>query len=259
MSCAVLQRSIEPVPEDQLKAALAAVPGLTAVDAAIRSRDAYGILGRGYDFDAAMALKQSLAALGIETEIIEEAALPPLPEERKVRRLDFSEQALVLYDPLGQALNLPWGNIIVLAAGKVRTIEFEDVRTERKEHQFGRRGSREKTVVEHNFKERLEDAWRLDLLITGASLRFTIVASKSRLFPFICLGERRTDDLAVNFQLLVQDIEKHATNATLNRGANALAVDIEIPWRYPSPAAFNNETVWLLWQLSLGASPAPPP
>src|SRR5580693_8641542 len=132
MSCSVMQKNLEPPTMEQLKQAFCKVPGLTAVDAAIFSRDAFGILARSFEPERAQALRSALAAQGVETEVVEDASLPVLPEARLVHRIDCTPDALVIYDPLGRSFPLKWENVMLIAAGRVNLVEFKDIRTETK-------------------------------------------------------------------------------------------------------------------------------
>jgi hypothetical protein len=251
MTCSVMQKSLEPPTMEQLKLAFCKVPGLTAVDATVLGRDAFGILARSFERGRAEALKSALAAQGVETEVVEDASLPVLPEARLVHRIDCTADALLIYDPLGRSFPLKWENIALIAAGRVNLIEFKDIRKETKVQgrSYGRFGSAEKTVVSHDLKEERHDRWLLEFFITGAALRYNMNADVARPMLFQGLGERLTKDLAVNFKLLVQDMMNGAPNAAVNRGAYYLRDNGTEPFYYPAKKAFYDEIIWLLWKM----------
>ena len=92
-------------------------------------------------------------------------------------------------------------------------------------------------------------AWRpeqcvAEIIISGAVLRYSINAER---FNFMSLGGRRTGDVTQDFALLIQDLARFATNAVLNRGAEAIRRNQ--PFAYPTRNAFQEEIVWTLWQM----------
>jgi hypothetical protein len=251
MTCSVMQKNLEPPTMEQLKQAFCSVPGLTAVDATVLGRDAFGVLVRSFERERAEALKSALAAQGVETEVVEDASLPVLPEARLVHRIDCTPDALVIYDPLGRSFPLKWENVMLIAAGRVNLIEFKDIRTETKVQgrSYGRFGAADKTIVYHDLKEERHDRWLLEFVITGAGLRYNVNADVARPMLFLGLGERRTNNLAANFKLLVQDMMNGAPQAAVNRGAYYLRENSAEPFYYPTKKAFYDEMTWLLWKM----------
>jgi hypothetical protein len=251
MTCSLMQKGLAPPTAEQLKLAFCKVPGLTAVDATVLGRDAFGVLARSFERERAEALKSALAAEGVETEVVEDGSLPVLPEARLVHRIDCTPDALVIYDPLGRSFPLKWENVMLIAAGRVNLIEFKDVRTETKVsgRSYGRFGAADKTVVSHDLKEERHDRWLLEFVITGAALRYNVNADVARPMLFLGLGERRTNDLAANFKLIVQDMMNGAPQAAVNRGAYYLRENSVKPFYYPAKKAFYDEMIWLLWRM----------
>jgi hypothetical protein len=253
MSCSLLQKSgLEPASIDRLKLAYRSVPGLTEMDAFTLGRDAFGILARAFDPERARALQVSLAAQGIESELVEDADLPVLPEMRSVHKLDPTPDALMICDPLGQSFPLPWKNVLLIAAGRTHLVEFNPLEVPRvadlgRGHHFSIVYDRE-THEEHN------DRWMLDVVITGGALRYNAVAQQPGGMLFQYLGARMTDDLADNFKLLVQDLIRNAPEAGINRGAYYLRENSEKTFNYPNRTSFYNEMLWLLWKMKSAAS-----
>ncbi|HSH95670.1 MAG TPA: hypothetical protein VK968_16110, partial [Roseimicrobium sp.] len=79
MPYAVLQRSLEIPAVDKLKRAFRCMPGLVEMDAYTLAKDAFGILVREQEQSDAVRLQQALRAEGIETDVVDEAELIPLP------------------------------------------------------------------------------------------------------------------------------------------------------------------------------------
>jgi hypothetical protein len=248
MTCSVMQKNLEPPTMEQLKQAYCNVPGLTAVDAAMQCRDAFGILARSFEPERAQALQSALAAQGVETEVVEDASLPAPPELRIVHRLDSTPDALMICDPLGRSFPLPWKSVLLIAAGKVRMTEFKTVDVPHPVRNYGRHGE---VVVQydHETHEEHNDRWLLEVVITGAALRYSIVADRPMSLLFQYLGDRRTLDIATNFKLVVQDLTGNAPEAAVNRGAYYLREKSAEPFYYPTKKAFYDEMTWLLWKM----------
>jgi hypothetical protein len=251
MTCSLMQKNLEPPTMEQLKQAFCSVPGLTAVDAAMLSRDAFGILARSFEPERAQKLQSALAAQGVETEIVEDASLPALPDLRIVHRLDSTPDALMICDPLGRSFPLPWKNVMLIAAGKVRMTEFKTIDVPHPVISYGGYGRRGESavVIHHETHEEQNDRWLLEVVITGAALRYSIVADRPLSLLFQYLGDRRTVDLATNFKLVVQDLIANAPEAAVNRGAYYLRENSAEPFYYPMKKAFYDEMTWLLWKM----------
>ncbi len=276
MAYAVLQKNLESPSLDQLKQAFRATPGLTALDAGTLGRDAFGLLGKGFELPMATALKNSLAAQGVAAEVLEEAQLPQLPETFFLARLEATPNALLLHDSLGRVAELDWRNILLIAAGVVPLSEFKEVRTETKQwlganamrHQRGFGGHIRKwladdglmdpqhidplgfsTTVHTETKEETHERLLLEIILAGGTLRYSLNSGKAP-FLFAGLGGRRTNDVLQNFALLVQDLTHGAPQAAINRGAYYLRQN-DLSFCYPGKTAFYHEIVWLLWQKSL--------
>src|SRR6185503_18589726 len=102
MRYAVLQTDLNPPAIDQLQRAFRSVPGLTASDAFILGKDAFGILVKDLSEEQAGALQGALRIEGIKTEIVDHALLPPLPQTHFVRQMECSPENLLIFDPLGR-------------------------------------------------------------------------------------------------------------------------------------------------------------
>lgn len=250
---AVMQKSLEPPTREQLENAFRGVPGLTAIDAGILGKDAFGLLVKGFTEERARTLQSNLAAEGVETEVVDEATLPVLPEMRNLHQMDCTPDALILYDPLNQDFPLKWENIIMVAAGRVLMDEINEIRREIQVPSHGgyrRYGSAPtETQVEYSTHYERNDRWLLEITITGAALRYGVNADKSPLL-FKGLGDRKSDDLQKNFTMLVQDICRAAPQAAVNRGAYYLRENSDKVFAYPSKNAFYEEIIWLMWQMA---------
>jgi hypothetical protein len=202
-----------------------------------------------------------------------------LPETFALSRLDCTEDALLVYDSLGRVASLEWRDVWMIASGKVTVQEFHEVATPLPDriHEAGfkimkhfdgrltftdlrRTGGKhphwEVRPVDHTTREAAHDRHLLEIFLTGG-IRYSINADKAPLL-FTYLADRRTKDLSHNFNLVVQDLVRHAPHAALNRGANSAAENPDLPFFYPNKIAFYHELIWLLW-LASRIQPTEPP
>lgn len=244
MPFAVVQSDLTPPPVERLKRAFQHVRGLTAADAFILGSDAYGVLVKNFTADQAVALQGALRTEGIETEVVDQDALPQLPPAKQVTRMDCLPQHLLLYDPLGRSFSLPWPHVSLVAAGWVQLTEFVREANERPLLHYTGAGPVQ-VGVETDYTSREQRSLRPigEIFITGNVLRYAFSADK---FNFQYLGERRTADAADNFVMLVRDLAGHTAKGTLSRGAEIIGRGERAV--YPSRNAFCEEIVWTLWQ-----------
>ena len=106
-------------------------------------------------------------------------------------------------------------------------------------------------VQEPVTKEQRNEHWLLEIIVTRAVLRYTIMAARPGGFSFQYLGARQVKGVTANFLLVVQDLLKFVPEAVLNLGALQIRENSAKPFIYPSKTAFHQEIVWLLWQMSL--------
>ncbi len=254
MRYAVLQTDLNPPAIDQLQRAFKSVAGLglTAGDAFILGRDAFGILVKDLSEEQAGRLQGALHIEGVETEIAEQTLLPLLPQTHFVRRMECLPEHLMIFDPLGRAFALEWQHVMCIAAGAVRITEF--VQRQHEMTPLARPTRRRGTPPAPEYETRTHEEQHFHLLgeiiITGTALRYSFNADK---FSFFGLGERNMENTAANFSLFVRDLIQFSPNAKLNRGAEALRADATNIFPYPSKNAFCEEIVWILWQMKKAA------
>jgi hypothetical protein len=250
MPYAVMQKMPEPPTLEQLKIAFRGVPGLTEVDASTLGRDAYGVVVRGFELEPASALKEALAAQGVDTEVVDEAALPKLPESRLVHRVNCTPEGLIIYDPMDRSFTLGWQNIWVIAAGMVRTPDF--IRVEVADRPVYRGRYTPPVAYRRETKEEQSDHAVLEIIITGAALRYTMKMDRLDCMSFEYLGPRRTQNWLENFSLMVRDMIQFAPQAAVNRGAYSIQGQGGESYSlgYASKTSFYEEITWILWQMT---------
>jgi hypothetical protein len=253
MTYAVMQTGLEPPSAEQLKKAFQEVPGMTEMDFGILDRDAYGVLVKGSELEGASAMQSALAAQGVETEVVEDAALTELPPPKPLLKVDFTPEALRIGDMFGRSFPLEWNDILIIAAGRTPFTEFTTDLVNKVVTKVSRRDSAPRVVIEAVTTEERNDHLPLEIITRGASLRYHTMADRPEtLLLFQCLGARRGQDPAVNLSLFVQDLAKFAPAALLNDGALHMCDNSAPLFSYPSQTAFYREITWLLWMVSSG-------
>jgi hypothetical protein len=253
---AVVQRSLEIPGVEKLKRAFRSVKCLTESDAHTLANDAFGILVKNLTAGDAMTLQAALSAEHIDTAVVLQSDLPQLPSVKFVRQMDCLAEALVVHDAIGRQFSVRWDQVMLVAAGSVRLTVFgqEKVTPARSLWQTEvaswspfrpRRGIVNDPAPEYVSRERQSSKLLLELLLTGAVMRFQVEAAR---FRFDYLGDRKRPELTENFALLAQDVMKSAPRAIVNRGACFLRENPATVIEYPSKNAFYEEITWMLWQ-----------
>ena len=205
------------------------------------ARDAFGILVDNLSDQGAQAIHRSLAAQGVDTEIVPQEHLPVLPSQKALRRAECLPQCMVIYDALNRPSSLPWANVALIAAGTVTRDQVKRVRTEDVVH--GMHGRRVIPVVRD--KEFEASGLWLEIISVDGPVRYQVDAGR---FQFAYLGDRMQRNAARNFVLLVRDLMAMAPDACANRGAVLMQRDPPESLHYPSPHAFEEEMVWIMMQ-----------
>jgi hypothetical protein len=251
MRYAVLQTDLNPPAIDKLQRAFKSVPGLTAADASILGKDAFGILVKNLSEQQAGAMQGALRIERIETEIVDQTFLPEVPRPHFVRRMDCSPEHLIIYDPLGRTFALEWNHIVIVAAGAVKLTDFVRHQKARPVTRYHGDGvSSEEIECDTVTREERNFHMLGEVIVAGGALRYSFTADK---FNFVGLGERRMQDTSANFSLFVRELIQFNPQAKLNRGAGALRANATEILSYPSKNAFYEEIVWMLWQMKKAA------
>jgi hypothetical protein len=222
------------------------LPELTSIDAQNAANDAYGILLRGLDGERAGALQAALTHEGIETEMIRETELPRLSAPRIVRQVQFTPEHLAVHDPMQRVTRIPWNDIILIAAGRVNWREIRRLSGGMDDQAHAGSLISEVSNISR-LREEEHERLVIDLFLTDRATRFGIIAAE---FNFGHLGQRLSDDLAINHLFLIQELEEHAPHASLNQGAFHACQKPPQAFTYPSRQAYQEELVWMLWQIS---------
>jgi hypothetical protein len=256
MQYSLLQKNLENPDVEKLKRAFKAVPGFVEADAHTLANDSLGVLLKHQTQEDALKLQRALRMEGMDTEIVAENALIPIPPSRVIKRVACRPDALIIYDSLDREVPVPWNTVLMVAAGSVRLTDFEKMEVKR-EVPVIRAGAMglgsgigTKTVISVEGREQQNYHFLLEIITGRAENRFSIKADSSSIYLFQYLGQRRSKSLWENFAMLVQDLTKYAKNAALNSGAYYLKEGSDDVFSYPTKNAFNEEMTWLLWQMA---------
>jgi hypothetical protein len=234
MGYAIMQKELV-VPElGQLKRAFTVLPQLTDMDAQTVVHDAFGIIMRGLDLESAGLLQSALQLEGVHTEVVEESKLPAFPPGKIARQIELGPSHLTLYDPMKRVSEVPWGDIMLLAAGLVRTREHHKVKEL-------------ETIGGTRSKEEIVDHLMVEIFLNGGDTRYSIHGDD---FIWEHLGAQMTEDRQMNFVLTLAEFARRAPQAGMNRGAFLAAQDPPELFPYPSRQMFNEEITWMLWRIS---------
>lgn len=252
MKYALLQKTLETPPLESLKAAFRGSGVLTPVDAQIVANDAFGILVQRLALDRAQWLQASLANVGVEVEVVPEGSLPQLAPAKFIRRLDLTAERLVTYDPLDRPVPVEWRHVALIAAGWVETTRTrkEAVEPENSTRHFRRHPLLDELqqALEPKFKytEERKKSLVLELVLAGGAMRFAMEVEPILLSHV--LGTERSGNLTSDLARLLQKISACAPHVPLNRGAHCFRENDPEGGFYPTRHAFDEETVWNLWQ-----------
>ncbi len=258
MQYVVVQKETTAPDAEQWRQALKPVKHLAEADAARLAREVRGLLIKNVSLEEGLAVQKALQAEGVPTEVVPASELPKLPNAKFVKRLEFQPQALLVYDPLGRALPVPWTEVSLLSAGAVRHFGITESTTQewvRSYNPMSGLGFALQTEVRHEVEDNLQ--FRLEIFLGQAAMRFEIEAA-TFLFKFIF--NRPELNAGEKLALLVQRLARQAPEATLNLGAQAM-FDASPPISYASKAALADESIWLLWRRAnpVPQTPAPAP
>ncbi|TMP97061.1 MAG: hypothetical protein E6L09_13965 [Verrucomicrobia bacterium] len=247
MACCLVQTDFAVPSAEQLTRAFRSLETLTGADAVKLANEACGILAKNLSPQDASRLQGALAAEGVPSEIVDAARLPRLPDVKFVRRLELHPQALLIYDPLGRTVPVPWQHVALIAAGSVRHFGVTTTRTEETLKTFDPiRGFRTKVVTDRRHKIEEDTRLLLGIFLTGGTIRFEIEAEA---FMFKYCFDRPDLNLAQKLGLLIQMLAQNAPQALMNRGAVALRDGATGSATHASKAALFDECAWWLWQM----------
>jgi len=219
MTYALMQTSMEAPQVEVLRKAFRASDTLSAADAVFAADDAYGILARDLTGDDAQNIAASLAADGIDVELVAEGDLPRLPEAQLFIGFQLRPEFIRLMNARGERTDVPYRGIRLVGVGYDRhAVRFEMI--------FGDATLRYQSTLEHM-------QFQHEATMDGRSA-----------------GE--------NMVLLLRQLRSRVPGVMFNRGAHVLAdgapvEHVEDFVSYPRTSAIFEEMVWLLWRSRRGS------
>jgi hypothetical protein len=90
----------------------------------------------------------------------------------------------------------------------------------------------------------------IELILGQARARLTVEVDAHGHLLFQVLGEERGSDPSRNLAMLVRRLAVAVPGALLNRGAYLLRAEPPVTHVYPSRNAFQEEIIWMLWQMA---------
>ena len=265
----LVQTSIDPPALEPVQRALEASGIFPVFDAHGFVRDAFGVLVRGLEHEAALNLRAFLAAEGVSMEVVEDSDWPGLPPAKRIQHASCRADGFVPLDPLGRELVIPWDSIAAVCCGLVRETEFGKRVTASVSlgrtpaplnptmtqiggipidwdsgdtFDYGEPLPTDRLVLtgeERNWR------WNAEVILAGG-LRFTWKSHRFHPTRGSVPEEQETPD----FFTFIKDLLSRVPNAALNRGAFAIRTDqADAGPRYPTRNAYEEETSWILYHL----------
>jgi hypothetical protein len=192
--------------------------------------------------EQASFIEEKLRPLGLSLHVVSDSELMAVdPARRRVRALEFTQDALVLYSAgSGESWRALWSELLLLVAGRLvtRRVEVEE-----------RPGLKESQIVDT--REMTGDVPLLDLY-TGERDGGWRVASDN--FDFSCLGQKKGLIAAQNFTRLIEELRARALCASYDDAYGRLRQALAPVWppeertqskglRRDRPGRFNTEAV----------------
>jgi hypothetical protein len=126
----LLQKSLDQrISREMLEQASLAVPSVARADCAGISRNLFGIVVSNLPHADALAFQRQLAGRDFPTDVVEDAALPKLPEPFTVRRITIGGETLTFVDAMGRPQTRPRTELVFAGGGFVGDMEIRTERT----------------------------------------------------------------------------------------------------------------------------------
>lgn len=244
MLYALLQPTLsQKIDRKVLEEASVFVPSVARADCARLARELFGIIADHLPLKEAQAFQTALAHSGIRTEIVPQEELPLLMEPVRRRGIRFGPEHFIALDGMGRGQSYPWAEVQFAAGGFVELVKF---RTESSLRWRAAPGSDLGSVMERKeVEERVKEAeFRLELFLSCEPYRLQFLAQKDSLFA--------ADDVKIRFHQqdafvgVMHRVAALLPADCLNQGMQAAARGER--FSYPSPAAFDEELIWHLFQ-----------
>ncbi len=151
-----------------------AVRSIARADCPRILREMFGIVVSGLERDEALAFQGALHRRNFPTRIVSDEALPLLHESFQIQRLDQRDEVLVLTDSMGRERVKPLSELVFMAAGFMRRIEFKS----QTHVKMNPDGEGPVFITERETHEETATEFRLDFFFTTAPNRLHAMLGK---------------------------------------------------------------------------------
>ncbi len=250
----VLLEDAADVPANLITESIAAFKKIPILDAAREMRFAWGFLGSNLSESDAKNFAAVLESKQVHARIIVTASIAPLPEVRRVKKIDADPAGLrFTLESDGTELVTPTDLKVIAVAGvNERSTRTEKVVHDRSNAQkllsaglwmsgipvtLGKKKIVEKKVLDEH------QIFYLDLLTNVPARRFRIDAQN---ISYAFLGDRKGFNMQLNFKIFLKELTAAAPQARLNKGVRMMMGNaILSQMGYESLADLEKETLWL--------------
>lgn len=185
-------------------------------------------LARAATMDEATLIKRRLDSLGINSDIMSEAASPSDAGAIKLRALEIEEAGVFAYQtPETPAIQFVWSDVLLLVVGRliVKRVELKE--------QKGKRARAENRITDSS--EFVTDETVVDLYTRKQATPYRIMANS---FDFSCLAQSKGLMAGENMSTLLKLIREQAPQAEYDDSFNSVRKALEAVW----PSERQNES-----------------
>lgn len=249
----LLQKSLDQtIDRPSLEDASDAVPSVARADCARLHRELNGILISGLSRTEALAFQTSLAGKGFSTELVADERLPHLHESFQVQRISRQNDTLVLIDSMGRIQSRQLNDLVFLAAGYLKRIEFKTTWNQHLDFGGGRsdrHGGMPRYVTEREFTEETELEFRIDFFFWSSPNRLHLALGNENAIFHENLPLRIKNDTAIKSLMasLSSLLPKDRLNACMR--------DPSVARIYPNLQSYEKEIRWHFHRIASASEP----
>ena len=238
---AVMQENLELVSEAVILEAIQGVKGLTAYDAPILSRDAFGIVAGGLSQEAAEKFASQLTEAGVASVAVDENTFSHLPPVSYTQQIELQSQTLLINDGINTPKEFLYQDIVFIAIGRVDGLKTTSKKVDELVGFRNRRYNSTAIYRTHTEYSQSNDTyWVIEIFFSVAPGRYACIPHG---FMFNTLGDDLVSDEDENYCQFALELLKHVPQVPHNLGADELAAT-GCTVEYPSRHAFDEELKW---------------
>ncbi len=246
----LLQKSLDQtIDRLSLEDASDAAPSVARADCARLHRELNGILISGLSRTEALAFQAALAGKDFPTDLVADKSLPQLHESYQVQRISRTTETLVLIDSMGRIQSRPLADLVFLAAGHLKRIEFKTTWNQHLDFGGGsgdRHGGMPRFVTEREFTEETELEFRIDFFFWSSPNRIHLALGKENAIFHEGLPLRLKNDAAL--KSLLTSLSPLLPSERLN----VCMRDPSVARIYPNLQSYEKEIRWHFHRIASG-------